>query len=52
MDFLPILIAIIVVVGFVAVLMMFSGSKDKGTRRGKQKSRQAIIKEATKKVST
>jgi len=51
MDFLPILIAIIVVVGFVAVLMMFSGSKDKGTRRGKQKSRQAIIKEATKKLS-
>ena len=51
MDFLPILIAIIVVVAFVAVLMLFSGSKDKKGKKGKQKSRQVIIKDATKKLS-
>lgn len=52
MEFLPILIAIIVVVAFVALLMMFSGSKNKaGKKGGKQKSRQIIIKEATKKLS-
>jgi len=50
MDFLPILVAIIVVVGFVAVLMAFSGSK-KGSNQGKKKSRQNIIKDATRKLS-
>ena len=51
MDFLPILIAIIVVVGFIAVLMAFSGSKGKQGNAGRQKSRQNIIKEATRKLS-
>ena len=52
MDFLPILIAVIVVVAFVAVLMIFSGSKGKNSSKGgKQKSRQVIIKEATKKLT-
>ena len=51
MDFLPILIAIIVVVGFIALLMIFSGSKGKSGRGNKQKSRQVIIKEATRKLS-
>ena len=51
MDFLPILIAIIVVVGFIALLMVFSGSKGKSGRGSKQKSRQVIIKDATRKLS-
>lgn len=51
MDFLPILIAIIVVVGFIALLMVFSGSKGKSGKGSKQKSRQVIIKEATRKLS-
>jgi len=51
MDFLPILIAVIVVVGFIALLMVFSGSKGKSGRGSKQKSRQVIIKEATRKLS-
>ena len=51
MDFLPILIAIIVVVGFIALLMIFSGSKGKSEKGSKQKSRQVIIKEATRKLS-
>lgn len=51
MDFLPILIAIIVVVGFIALLMIFSGSKGKSGKGSKQKSRQVIIKEATRKLS-
>lgn len=51
MDFLPILIAVIVVVGFIALLMVFSGSKGKSGKGGKQKSRQVIIKEATRKLS-
>ena len=52
MDFLPILIAVIVVVAFVAVLMIFSGSKGKNSSKGgKQKSRQVIIKDATKKLT-
>ena len=49
MDFLPILIAIIVVVGFIALLMIFSGSKGKSGRGGKQKSRQVIIKDSSSK---
>lgn len=51
MDFLPILIAVIVVVGFIALLMVFSGLKGKSGRGSKQKSRQVIIKEATRKLS-
>ena len=51
MDFLPILIAVIVVVGFIALLMVFSGSKGKSGRGSKQKSRQVIIKDATRKLS-
>lgn len=51
MDFLPILIAVIVVVGFIALLMVFSGSKGKSGKGSKQKSRQVIIKEATRKLS-
>ena len=51
MDFLPILIAVIVVVGFIALLMVFSGLKGKSGKGSKQKSRQVIIKEATRKLS-
>lgn len=51
MDFLPILIAVIVVVGFIALLMVFSGSKGKSGRGSRQKSRQVIIKDATRKLS-
>ena len=51
MDFLPILIAVIVVVGFIALLMVFSGSKGKSGKGSKQKSRQVIIKDATRKLS-
>ena len=51
MDFLPILIAVIVVVGFIALLMVFSGLKGKSGKGSKQKSRQVIIKDATRKLS-
>ena len=51
MDFLPILIAVIAVFGFIVILMILSGSKNKRGSGGKQKSRQNIIKDATRKLA-
>ena len=51
MDFLPILIAVIAVFGFIVILMIFSGSKSKQGKGGKQKSRQNVIKDATRKLA-
>ena len=51
MDFLPILIAVIAVFGFIVILMILSGSKSKQGKGGKQKSRQNIIKDATRKLA-
>ena len=51
MDFLPILIAVIAVFGFIVILMILSGSKNKHGSGGKQKSRQNIIKDATRKLA-
>ena len=51
MDFLPILIAVIAVFGFIVILMILSGSKSKQGKGGKQKSRQNVIKDATRKLA-
>lgn len=50
MDSLSILIAIVIVVGFAAILIGFSTKKSSSQKKGKKKNRAQIIKEANRKL--
>ena len=50
-SFFPIIIAAIVVFGFIAVYLAVTGPKNKEKTGKKQKSRQTIIRDATKKLA-
>lgn len=55
MDFLPIILAVVVILGFVALLLLLpkksSGSSGSSDGAPKQKNRAAIIRDATKKLA-